>query len=83
MREVKCVAVPDAHYGEEICACVVLREGASQVKEEHIRALAAASLAAYKVPRYVLFMDSLPRTGSGKLALKQLKDYAAETLQLN
>ena len=83
VREVKCVAVPDAHYGEEICACVVLREGAAQVKEEHIRALAAASLAAYKVPRYVLFMDSLPRTGSGKLALKQLKDYAAETLQLN
>ena len=83
VREVKCVAVPDAHYGEEICACVVLREGAAQVKEEHIRALAAASLAAYKVPRYVLFMDALPKTGSGKLALKQLKDYAAETLELN
>ncbi|MBQ2569343.1 MAG: AMP-binding protein, partial [Ruminococcus sp.] len=70
VREVKCVAVPDAHYGEEICACVVLREGASIMKEEHIRALAAERLAAYKVPRYVLFMESLPRTGSGKLALK-------------
>ena len=83
VREVKCVAVPDAHYGEEICACVVLREGAAEVKEEHIRALAAASLAAYKVPRYVLFMDSLPKTGSGKLALKKLKDFAAEALHLN
>lgn len=83
VREVKCVAVPDAHYGEEICACVVLREGASVMKEEHIRSLAAQHLAAYKVPRYVLFMDSLPKTGSGKLALKQLKDYAAETLHLN
>ena len=82
IREVKCVAVPDAHYGEEICACVVLREGASIMKEEHIRALAAERLAAYKVPRYVLFMESLPRTGSGKLALKQLKDYAAEALHL-
>ena len=83
VREVKCVAVPDAHYGEEICACVVLREGAAEVKEDHIRALAAASLAAYKVPRYVLFMDSLPKTGSGKLALKKLKDSAAEALHLN
>ena len=77
------MAVPDAHYGEEICACVVLREGASVMKEEHIRALAAEKLAAYKVPRYVLFMDSLPKTGSGKLALKQLKDLAAEALHLN
>ncbi len=82
VREVKCVAVPDAHYGEEICACVVLREGASGMKEAHIRSLAAEKLAAYKVPRYVLFMDALPKTGSGKLALKQLKDYAAEALQL-
>ncbi len=82
VREVKCVAVPDAHYGEEICACVVLREGASMIREEQIRALAAAHLAAYKVPRYVLFMASLPKTGSGKLALKQLKDFAAETLHL-
>ncbi len=83
VREVKCVAVPDAHYGEEICACVVLREGASVIREEQIRALAAAHLAAYKVPRYVLFMPSLPKTGSGKLALKQLKDSAAKALHLN
>ncbi len=82
VREVKCVAVPDAHYGEEICACVVLREGASVMKEDYIRSLAAAHLAAYKVPRYVLFMEALPRTGSGKLALKQLKDRAAEALHL-
>ena len=83
VREVKCVAVPDAHYGEEICACVVLREGASVMKEEHIRALAAEKLAAYKVPRYVLFLKALPKTGSGKLALKQLKDLAAEALHLS
>ena len=82
VREVKCVAVPDAHYGEEICACVVLREGASAMKEEHVRALAAEHLAAYKVPRYVLFLKALPKTGSGKLALKQLQDYAAEALEL-
>ncbi len=82
VREVKCVAVPDAHYGEEICACVVLREGAAEMTEEQVRGLAAGHLAAYKVPRYVLFMDALPKTGSGKLALKQLKDFAAEALHL-
>ena len=82
VREVKCVAVPDEHYGEEICACVVLRQGAAMMTEESIRNLAAARLAAYKVPRYVLFMDALPRTGSGKLALASLKDAAKAALHL-
>ena len=52
------------------------------MKEEEVRALAAGHLAAYKVPRYVLFLDALPKTGSGKLALKKLKDSAAEALHL-
>ena len=82
VREVKCVAVPDAHYGEEICACVVLREGAAEPDPEEIRAMVAAKLASYKVPRYVLFMSALPRTGSGKLALAKLKSDAAEALHL-
>ena len=82
IREVKCVAVPDEHYGEEICACVVLREGASGLTAEDIRAEAAGKLAAYKVPRYVLFMSALPKTASGKLALAQLKRDAAEALHL-
>ncbi len=82
VREVKAVAVPDRHYGEEICACVVLREGSEAPSEEEIRALAAEKLAAYKVPRYVLFMDALPRTGSGKLSLAVLKANAAQILGL-
>ena len=82
VREVKAVAVPDQHYGEEICACVVLREGNEGASEEEIRTLVREKLAAYKVPRYVLFMDALPKTGSGKLSLAALKTRAAERLGL-
>lgn len=81
VREVKAVAVPDAHYGEEICACVVCR-GGEVLDEAAVQALAAAALAEYKVPRYVLFFDALPSTGSGKLALAALKTQAARRLGL-
>ena len=82
VREVKAVAVPDPHYGEEICACVVRREGAAGPSAEEVRSLTGEKLAAYKVPRYVLFMDALPRTGSGKLSLAALQTQAAELLGL-
>ena len=82
VREVKCVAVPDAHYGEEICACVVPQPGSAPIRGDELRALAAENLAAYKVPRYVLFLESLPRTPSDKIALAVLKRLAAEKLGL-
>ena len=82
IREVKAVAVPDDHYGEEICACVVPAPGAETVSPEEIRELVAGQLAAYKVPRYVLLLSALPKTGSGKLALATLKDQAREALGL-
>ena len=82
VREVKAVAVPDRHYGEEVCVCIVLREGAEQPKAEELKALAAEKLAYYKIPRYFLFLDSLPKTGSGKLALASLQKQAAEALNL-
>lgn len=82
IREVKAVAVPDNHYGEEVCACIVPQPGAAPVSADEVRALAAQTLAAYKVPRYVLFYEALPKTGSGKPALAVLKQDAAARLQL-
>ena len=82
VREVKCVAVPDAHYGEEICACVVPKPGSVPIHADELRELTAANLAPYKVPRYVLFLDSLPRTASDKIALAALQQLAREKLGL-
>ncbi len=79
--EVKAVAVPDEHYGEEICACVVLKEGATMDAEE-LRELVGAKLAYFKVPRYVLFVDEIPKTNSGKVAIGKLKELAKTELGL-
>ena len=60
------VPVPDQHYGEEACACVILAENGS-VSEEEIRSHLREQVAAYKIPKYILFPDALPLNGTGKV----------------
>ena len=81
VSEVKAVAVPDEHYGEEICACIVLKDGADMAEEE-VREAVRAKLAYFKIPRYVLFVEAIPKTNSGKVAIGQLKELARAALKL-
>jgi fatty-acyl-CoA synthase len=64
--DVAVVGVPDAKYGEEVCACVRLKAGAV-VSEEELRAFCRGQIAHFKVPRYVRFVDSFPLTVTGKV----------------
>ncbi len=66
------VGVPDELYGEAVAAFVQLRPGARLSPEgvvEHCR----AQLAAYKKPRHVVFVDSLPRNSLGKVLKSELR----------
>lgn len=71
IRECKAVGVPDLHYGEEVCLCAVLQEGAA-LDEPELRARLTRRLAAYKVPKYILFFEGLPKTTVGKVRLTAL-----------
>jgi fatty-acyl-CoA synthase len=64
--DVAVVGVPDAKYGEAVCACVRLREG-MMATEAEIRDFCRGQIAHYKVPHYVRFVDSFPLTISGKV----------------
>jgi len=64
--DVQCVGVPDAKYGEELCAVIILRPG-MQSSVEEIREFCRDQIAHYKVPRYVRFVDSFPLTVTGKV----------------
>jgi acyl-coenzyme A synthetase/AMP-(fatty) acid ligase len=66
-------ARPDEILGERVCAAVVLRPGAQASVEELIRHC-RAQLAGYKTPREIDFLDSLPRTGTGKIAKRYLRN---------
>jgi acyl-coenzyme A synthetase/AMP-(fatty) acid ligase len=59
----------DREWGEAVVAAVVLRADAS---EADLRAHCAARLAPFKVPKAIRFVDSLPRTRSGKLVRDRL-----------
>jgi fatty-acyl-CoA synthase len=72
VEEAKCIGVPDTYFGEEICACVVIKPG-EHITEQEIRNNLTAKLAKFKVPCYILFFDSFSKTGSGKIALPQLR----------
>jgi fatty-acyl-CoA synthase len=64
--DVAVVGVPDAKYGEAVCACIQLRGGMTATEEE-IREFCREQIAHFKVPRYVRFVDGFPLTISGKV----------------
>jgi fatty-acyl-CoA synthase len=79
IADVQVIGVPDPKYGEEICAWVKLKEGASATEEE-IRAYCRDQIATYKIPRYVLFVDAFPMTVTGKIQKFILREWAREKL---
>ncbi len=71
VREVAVVGVPDDEFGQRLRAYVALEQGAS-VSENHLQEHVRSSLARYKVPREIEFVDSLPRTATGKVLKREL-----------
>src|SRR6266568_1579949 len=71
--DVAAFGIPSEEWGEVVHATVVRAPGSSLAREE-IAAFAREHLAAYKSPRSVDFMDELPRTGSGKILKRQLRE---------
>jgi long-chain acyl-CoA synthetase len=71
--QVAVIGVPHERWGETVRAVVVLRSG-SAVAAEDLVAFARGRLAGYKLPRSIEFVDALPRTPSGKVLKRQLRE---------
>lgn len=82
VSDVQVVGVPSQVFGEEVCACIILKEG-ENVTEDDIKNYVMASMARHKVPKYVWFVDSFPLTASGKIQKFKLRDQAAEHFDLH
>ncbi|HTN09381.1 MAG TPA: fatty acyl-CoA synthetase [Acetobacteraceae bacterium] len=72
VSEVAVIALPDPKWIEAITAVVVLRPGATATEEELI-GHARQRLAAFKLPKRVIFADDLPRNTAGKLLKRELR----------
>jgi acyl-CoA synthetase (AMP-forming)/AMP-acid ligase II len=71
--EAAVTGVPDKHWGEAVKAWVVLKQGREATAEEIIR-FCKQRLAHYKAPKTVDFIETLPKTGSGKIFKKALRN---------
>jgi long-chain acyl-CoA synthetase len=73
VREAAVVGVPDVYRGETVLAVVSLRAD-SEATPDEIRAFARGRIAAYKCPRIVEIVDDLPKTPSGKILRRKLRE---------
>lgn len=81
VKDVQVIGVPSEQYGEEVMACIILKENETMTSDE-VKALVASSMARHKVPSYVEFVDSFPMTASGKIQKFKMREWAIEKLQL-
>lgn len=81
VQDVQVVGVPDAKYGEELCAWIVVKPG-QQLTEEAVRAFCKGQIAHYKVPRYIRFVTGFPMTVTGKIQKFRIRDEMKDQLGL-
>ncbi|CAG8575816.1 4430_t:CDS:2 [Paraglomus brasilianum] len=67
-------AVPDEIYGQEVWAAVVVNNGKGQVSEDDVKNFVKTKISAYKVPKKVVFTDVMPKTATGKVQRRLVRD---------
>ena len=75
VSDVQVIGVPDKQYGEEIMACVILKEGVTMTAEE-LQEFCRTHMAKHKTPRYVEFVDSFPMNAAGKILKYKMREWA-------
>jgi fatty-acyl-CoA synthase len=81
VEAVQVVGVPDAKYGEELCAWIKLKSGVAATPVE-IQEFCKDQIAHYKIPRYIKFVDAFPMTVTGKVQKFIMREQMIEELGL-
>ena len=80
VQDVQVAGIPDEKYGEIVGAFIIKEEGFDDVTEADIRDFCIGSIARYKVPKYVFFVEEFPLTTSGKIQKYKLGDLGLKLL---
>lgn len=80
IADVQVAGVPDAVYGEEAAAWIILREG-EQATEEEIRDYCRDKISRHKIPRHIFFIEDYPMTASGKVQKFKLRENFVPTVK--
>ncbi|GIY52332.1 medium-chain acyl-CoA ligase ACSF2, mitochondrial [Caerostris darwini] len=81
VREVHICGVPDKRMGEEACAWLLLKDG-MHLTEEEVKAFCKGKISHFKIPRYIMFVEEFPKTGSGKIKKIEMTKISIEKLSL-
>jgi fatty-acyl-CoA synthase len=81
VQDVQVVGVPDQKYGEELCACVIVRPGETLTHDE-IVAFCRGQIAHQKIPRYLRVVDAFPMTITGKIQKFVMREQMKKELGL-
>lgn len=74
------IGVPDEKYGEELMAWIRMKDGATPLDVDAVKAFCTGKLAHYKIPRYVHIVDEFPMTVTGKVRKIEMRELAAELI---
>ncbi len=81
IQDVQVIGVPDAKYGEELCAWIVLKPGES-LTPDAVREFCRGQIAHYKIPRHIRFVESFPTTVTGKVQKFAMRETMISELSL-
>ncbi|HCG35250.1 MAG TPA: AMP-dependent synthetase [Clostridiales bacterium] len=81
VSDVQVIGVPDKQYGEEIMACIILKESITCTEQE-IKDYVLSHMAKHKTPRYVSFVTSFPMNAAGKIMKYKMRETAVRELNL-
>ena len=81
VKDVQVIGVPDEQYGEEIMACIVLKEG-SEMTVSDMRKYILSHMARHKVPKYIKFVEGFPMNAAGKILKYKMREDAVKELGL-
>jgi fatty-acyl-CoA synthase len=82
IRDVQVIGVPDAKYGEELCAWIQLHEGCD-ITEGELREFCRNQIATYKIPRYIKLTTEFPTTVTGKIQKFRMREISIAELGLS
>lgn len=80
IKEVQVFGIPHQKYGEEVCAWVQLRDGASSSVEE-IKAFCRDQITHFKIPTLIRFVDAFPMTVTGKIQKFKMREAMEQELK--
>ena len=81
VRDVQVIGVPDEQYGEEIMACIILKDNEEMTVAE-MKQYVLDHMAKHKVPRYIDFVKEFPMNAAGKILKYKMREDAVERLKI-